>query len=148
MKHRILLSVAALAILGACTPTMTEHGNILQDEQIAQVKPGQHLRSDVLRILGSPTSQSPFDANLWYYTGRQKQKRGVMDAQVIDERVVTVKFNDQGIVTAVNELENESIDIPFSSDATRSYGNEQTMLQEFLGNLGKFNPQSTSSDGP
>ena len=47
-----------LIMLTACTPTTAQRGNMLEDYQIKQIAPGVHGKTDVLKLLGSPTTHS------------------------------------------------------------------------------------------
>lgn len=125
----------------ACTPTVEQRGNMLQDYQIQQVAPGVHSRTDVLRLLGSPTSESTFDSNTWYYIGQTTEKHGIFDPEVIEHRVVEVGFDQDGIVTHVAEVNGDRIDVPYAREKTATHGNDLTVMQQLLGNLGRFNPQ-------
>ncbi len=138
IRKTLLLASVCIAI-SACTPTVTQRGNKLEDFQVEQVVTGIHTRSDVLRILGSPTTQAPFDDNIWYYIGQEKEKRGILDAKVIEERIVIVAFNEDGVVQSITEPGGERIAIPIERDKTPTHGNEMTVIQQMLGNLGKFN---------
>ncbi len=100
------------------------------------------MRSDVLRTLGSPTTQSTFNPDIWYYIGQETEKRGILDPKVIEERIVMVRFHPEtGIVETVEDIDNERINIPIARDKTKTHGNEISALQQMLGNLGKFNPK-------
>lgn len=137
----LFLSICMLT-LGACTPTIANRGNMVEDEQMAKIKTGFHTRSDVLRYLGSPTTVAPFDDNLWYYIGQETEKRGILDPEVIDEKIVEVAFDDSGVVQKVATVDAQRLDVPLSRDKTRTNGNDFTVMQQFLGNLGRFNTQS------
>lgn len=139
-KKSVLMIGAALTI-AACTPTLNQRGNMLTDEQIASVQLGQSTRSDILRSLGSPTTQSPFNEEVWYYIGQETEKRGILDPEVIDERVVAVTFNADGIVEDIRDIDNERLNVPLERDSTKTHGNDLTVVQQLLGNLGRFNPQ-------
>lgn len=141
MKNFRKLSCIALtaALLGACTPTQNIRGNMLQDYQLVEVKAGQDTRSDVLRKLGSPTTTAPFDDNVWYYLGQETEKRGVLDPEVKNERVVAVIFDESGVVTEIQDIDNQRVDLPYVRRKTPTSGNEVTFTQQLLGNLGKFN---------
>lgn len=140
-----ILSLALLAVtaLSGCAPTRDVRGNLLQDEQVAEVVKGQDTRSDVLRKLGSPTTKAPFDDNVWYYLGQETEKRGVLDPEVTDERVVVVFFDGEGIVQDVQDVDNARTEIPYIRRKTQTSGNEVTVLQQFFGNLGRFNTEET-----
>lgn len=136
------LSVAALGI-SACSPTVAKRGNLLEDYQIAEITEGQSTRSEVLRNLGSPTTRSTFDPNVWYYLGQETEKHGILDPEVVNERIIVVAFNEEGVVDIIREIDNERLDIPFKRDKTPTHGNEVTALQQFFGNLGRFNPPTS-----
>lgn len=140
---KTLLLTAALAAtsalsLPACAPTRSVHGNILQEQQVATVQTGTDTQTDVLRKLGSPTTKAPFDDNVWYYMGQETEKRGILDDQVKNEHVVVVMFDDAGIVKSVQNVDNHRIEIPYEREKTPTSGNEITVLQQLLGNVGKF----------
>ena len=136
-----ILLLAGVTLIGACTPTVTQRGNMLEDYQIERIVPSIHTRSDVLRLLGSPTTEAPFDANTWYYIGQETEKRGILDPEVKEERIVVVQFDQEGVVQTVQDMDTERLDVPFERSKTPTHGHEVTAIQQFLGNLGKFNPQ-------
>jgi outer membrane protein assembly factor BamE (lipoprotein component of BamABCDE complex) len=138
----IVLGCTQALLIGACSPTVAIRGNMLEDYQLAELKPGQSTRSDVLRSLGSPTTQSTFDSNVWYYIGQETEKHGILDPEITKERVVVVAFTDEGIVQEAKDVDRAHIDIPYSRDKTPTHGNDVTIAQQFLGNLGKFNPNT------
>lgn len=141
MKNLKLTTFAAITALSlaACTPTHNVHGNLIADYQLEDIQAGVDGRSDILRKLGSPTTRAPFDDNVWYYLGQETEKKGVFDPEVVNERVVVVFFNNDGIVEKIEDVDTDRMDIPYSRDKTKTSGNEITVMQQFIGNLGKFN---------
>ena len=98
--------------------------------------------------MGSPTTQSTFNPNIWYYLGQESEKRGILDQQITDERIVVVIFNEDGVVEAIQEADSERENIPYARTKTPTHGNDLTFLQQLLGNLGRFNtPQDVSATG-
>lgn len=147
MKKFLFLGMTA-ALLSACTPTVNKRGNMVDDFQLKQVTPGVHTRTDVLKIMGSPTTIAPFDDNLWYYIGQETEKRGILDEDITAERIIGVKFDEQGNVVKVQEMKNDRLAIPIERDKTPTFGNDLTFTQQLLGNLGKFNaPESNKKIG-
>lgn len=141
MTQLLILGTCGALTLAACAPTVAQRGNMLEDFQIESVKAGESTRSDVLRALGSPTTKSPFDERTWYYIGQETEKRGILDPEVVKERIIVVNFDAEGFVVSINEAKNGRVDIPYARSKTPTHGNDDSLLQEFLGNLGKFNPQ-------
>ncbi len=144
---QILFFFLACSSIAACSPVVAQRGNMLAEHQLENVRINEHTRSDVLRILGSPTTQSTFNPNIWYYIGQETEKRGIMDDQVTDEKIISVFFDKQGVVRKIEDKSGARIDVPISDDQTKTYGNELTFMQQLLGNVGKFNtPQSSPTD--
>ena len=93
----------------------------------------------MLRKFGSPTTRAPFDDNVWYYIGQETEKRGILDPEITNERIVAVVFNESGIVEDVQDIDNDRVNLPYVRRKTPTSGNEITFMQQFLGDLGKFN---------
>jgi outer membrane protein assembly factor BamE (lipoprotein component of BamABCDE complex) len=138
---KYLLSISAAALLCNCSPTKHTRGNIIQDYQLSKLEVNVDTKTQVMRKIGSPTTIAPFDDNTWYYIGQKTEKRGILDEDVIEEKIVVVTFNQQGQLIEVKQAENEHEDIPYVRRKTPTSGNEVTVLQQLMGNLGKFNPE-------
>lgn len=144
MKKAPIIIAASFLLLSSagCTPTHKIHGNFLKDHQIEGVEKGTDTQSDILRKLGSPTTVAPFNNNIWYYIGQETEKRGILDPEVKEERIVMVAFKN-GYVDQITDVDNERQDIPYVRRETPTSGTEMNAVQQFLGNLGKFNaPES------
>lgn len=135
----LILAGACLLSFAACTPTLAVRGNLLEDYQMKEILPGVDTREDVVRKIGSPTTVAPFSDNTWYYMGQKTEKRGVLDPKVTNERIVVVSFAADGMVDKVVERRDGRQDIPIVQRATPATGNEFTLMQQMLGNIGKFN---------
>ena len=145
-KKVFLLSSCVLALsASACSPVVHQRGNLLENHQMEQITALESTRSDVLRNLGSPTTKSTFDPNVWYYIGQETHKRGILDPEVVQERIVLVAFNEEGFVETIQDVDRERLNIPYVREKTPTHGNETTVMQQFLGNLGKFNPNANQS---
>jgi outer membrane protein assembly factor BamE (lipoprotein component of BamABCDE complex) len=139
--YKPLILIVSLLALASCTPTVEQRGNMLQDHQMKQVIPGIHSRTDVLRLLGSPTSQATFDENIWYYIGQKTEKHGIFDPEVVESRVVEISYSSDGLVQHVAEIDGDRVNVPYARAKTPTHGNDLTIMQQLLGNLGRFNPE-------
>ncbi|MBI1301596.1 MAG: outer membrane protein assembly factor BamE [Alphaproteobacteria bacterium] len=145
--NKIMVLMLCSAILCACAPVVAQRGNLLEDHQLQNVTAGQSTRSDVLRFFGSPTAQSTFNNDVWYYMGQTTEKRGILDETVEEERVIVVEFDQDGLVKSITEQDSERLDIPYARAQTPTHGNDLTFMQQLLGNLGRFNaPQASATD--
>lgn len=139
-KFHLLAASALILSTAGCSPTVAQRGNMLEDHQIEKVQIGASSKSDVLRLVGSPTTVAPFNEDIWYYIGQETEKRGILDPEVTDERIVAIAFNQEGFVEQISDVDQGRINIPIARDKTPTHGNDRTVVQELFGNLGKFNP--------
>lgn len=143
MKKYVFVTVVTLIFtcggLTACTPTKAVRGNILKDYQISDVQPGLDTQSDILRKLGSPTTKAPFDDKTWYYLGQETEKRGILDPKVKSESIVIVRFDENGTVARIDTVDPHRNEVPYVREKTPTSGNEITVMQQLLGNMGRFN---------
>ena len=144
MKTTIAL-FAALLLASACTPTEAIRGNIVEDYRMAEVIPGVSSRTSVLQSLGSPTTVAPFDDNVWYYIGQKTEKRGIFDPKVVDKKTVVVAFNADGIVDTIENIDADLIDVPNVRRKTPTSGNDITVMEQLIGNVGRFNKAKGSA---
>lgn len=138
---QIFLILAASAALSACAPTVNARGNMVKDYQMVTLHPGTSTKTDVLKAMGSPTTQDPFDENIWYYMGQVTEKKGIFDPKVTDERIVQVAFDETGLVKSIQDVGGHRDEIPYERSKTKTSGNEVTLMQQFFGNLGRFNKE-------
>jgi outer membrane protein assembly factor BamE (lipoprotein component of BamABCDE complex) len=135
-------------LLAACEPTIANRGNILDPERLTQIQAGTSTREDVATKLGTPTQVSTFDDKTWYYIGRQTEQYSFLDPEVLKQKAVEIKFDDNGTVTSVNDLDlSHAQDVDAVSRKTPTYGNDNTLIQQLIGNLGHVSPKTQKQEG-
>jgi len=116
---------------------------MLDDDRIKKVTVGESTREDVAAILGSPSAVGTFNDANWYYIGRHSQKTAFFDPNIKDQQIITVSFNDDGVVTEIKKSGLEDVkDISPVARSTPTSGQEVTVMKQLLGNVGKFNKDS------
>ncbi len=137
----LALTTASLIVgltISACTPTIAKRGNAIDEDSLRQIKVGESTREDVARILGTPTQTSTFDDKIWYYIGRRTEQEAFLDPELIEQRIVAIRFTPEGKVEKVNEgTDKYAQTIDPVNAKTPTYGKEVTLMQQLLGNLGK-----------
>lgn len=144
MKKQSVLIIVMLAALGlsACTPTVATRGNLLTDTQFQKVEAQKSTRADVVQAWGPPTASSPFDQNTWYYIGETTSQKGIFAPHVDKRRIVRIKFspaNNDTVVEVADIDPKLAKDVTPVSQTTPAAGKEYTFLQQFIGNIGKYN---------
>ena len=127
--------IASFALV-ACEPTVAERGNTVDPDKLAQLHQGMS-KDEVAKLIGSPTTVSPFDENYWYYMGQRTEQEAFFDAQVTNRRIVEVDFDDDDKVATIKQYgkdQGESVDMV--SDTTQPQGHQTTLAEELFGRGG------------
>lgn len=128
--------------LGSCSPQIASHGNTIEPEMVSQIVPGATTQQEVELILGSPSSVAVLDDETWYYIGSRTESLAFLEPEVLERQVVVVQFDDLGVVQSLEAFGSErSRDVEVVERETPTRGNDLTFLQQFLGNIGRFEEQ-------
>lgn len=139
-------SLAAIALLAACSPTIDSRGYQFDQARVAQITPGVTSREEVAHILGTPSTVATFNDSNWYYISQRYERRSFFQDDLVAQDVVDVAFNDNGIVSAVNKsgLDSATAVTPFAK-TTPTGGAELSAVAQFISNIGRFNPTGAGS---
>jgi outer membrane protein assembly factor BamE (lipoprotein component of BamABCDE complex) len=145
---RIGLAAAVFCGLAGCTPERDVRGILPDQEQIAEITPGQTRQDDVTRIMGTPTAMATFDREIWYYIGERTETVAFFKPEVKEHRVVVVRFDKQGVVEDVRQVDatKEGKNVALVPRETPTKGKELTLIQQLLGNVGRFNKKGEKTD--
>lgn len=136
-------ALAALLMASACSPSVATHGNMVSKSAQAQIEPGVSTRPDVATLWGPPTNVPAFEPNTWYYIGETTSQRGIFEAQTDTRQILKVTFSPEDIVTSVENVDTKvAQNVEPVDRRTPTAGKEYTVFQQFVGNLGKFNPNT------
>jgi outer membrane protein assembly factor BamE (lipoprotein component of BamABCDE complex) len=142
-----LLSCACVALaLAACQPTIDQRGNLPDKSKVAEIEPGVTTKEMVSQILGTPSSVSTFSDRTWYYISRRTEQTAFFDPEVLDQQVVVVGFDEGGVVRDIQHLNlADSRPVNPTARETPSAGKELGIVEQLIGNLGKFNASGAAA---
>ncbi len=141
LRASLLAGILALG-LGACAQDIRVRGNFPNAEAVSKINPGIHSRIDIQSLLGSPSTVSTFRDSKWYYIGQKSTQFAFFEPKVLERTVLVVSFDEAGLVEATRTYaleDGQPID-PVDR-VTPTEGREVSILQQLLGNLGKFPSQ-------
>lgn len=145
---RSVLVLGALLAATACSPTISNHGHRLDSDALAQIEPGISSRDDVARLLGSPSAIGTFDLERWYYISQRMEQQAFYTDEITSQDVVAIDFDPSGTVASVDKTDMSAArQIEPVDDKTKTMGNEFTLLEQLLGNVGRFNTDPSAIDG-
>ncbi|GAJ28799.1 lipoprotein OmlA [Acidomonas methanolica] len=149
-RHKPLRRLAALALLpallGGCAifrPIPISRGSLIEKSDYVQLKPGTSTRSDVLDLLGSPTAKSTFNDNTWIYISLVTAPTPLGFPHIEKQQVVVLAFDNGGVLRHLETLhKKDAIDVGMVSQTTPTPGSHNNLLQQLLGNVGRYNPMA------
>jgi outer membrane protein assembly factor BamE (lipoprotein component of BamABCDE complex) len=131
--------LAAATLAGGCTPISVYQGFQVVDTKPADLKVGTDTKSTVLAELGSPSSVSTFDPNVWFYISQVSEHEAFYQAKTIRRDVVAVSFNkDDDKVTKIDTLTlKDGRVIAYNGRETPTRGRSLSVLEQIIGTLGQ-----------
>lgn len=134
--------------VAACTPIQAQRGQLVTDDQLAQLKIGETAKAEVTAMLGTPTTVAAFDDKQWYYIGEDTKQIGIHPPIIEDRRIVALKFDDNGTLVDKRILSAaDAQQIAMRAGATKVTGQEPNILQQLIGNVGRFSGGDSDSKG-
>jgi len=146
-----ILLVAGLAVAAsACAPVVGVHGFQVVDAKPADVVAGTDTKETVMARLGSPSTTSTFEDNVWYYISQTTERYTYNRPQVSRRSVTEITFNKaDDKVSQVRTLGLEDgQQIAMNGNATPTRGRQLTVLEQLLGNVGRGQLPRTDEDTP
>jgi len=147
----LALAVALLgsALAGGCSPNIVQRGFTATPGSVEKLEAGTQSREDVVRLIGTPSAVATFNPNVWYYISETQESFAFLKPEIIEQKVIQVTFNEAGRVQAVKTYDlKDAQQIEMVERITPTSGKQLTVLEQILGNVGKFNPATRSGGSP
>ena len=147
----ILLVSAAfgpLAVTG-CSTTVDQRGFAPTPGSVEKLELNTQSRDDVVRLIGSPSAIATFNPNIWYYISQKQETWAFLKPVVLEQNVMQLSFNDSGRLQAIKKYDlSDGRDIDMVSRITPTAGKELTILEQIMGNVGRFSgPRQETNPG-
>jgi outer membrane protein assembly factor BamE (lipoprotein component of BamABCDE complex) len=139
MRANRLAPLAIAVLVAACSPIIDSRGNLPETEDREKIRVGALTKDQVASLLGTPSSVATFDPNTWYYISKRTETVAFFRPETIEQKVLTIRFDDAGIVAEVAETGKEAgSEIDPVSRVTPTSGQSFSIWQQLFGNLGRF----------
>jgi outer membrane protein assembly factor BamE (lipoprotein component of BamABCDE complex) len=140
----LLVAVATCAFTAACSPNISTHGNVPNGEIIKSIRVGMSNRDQVAAMLGTPSAVATFNKEAWYYVGSSISRVAFWKPDVLERRVLVIRFDKEGVVQKIEHLDKmDGREVKIVGRTTPTRGKELTILDQLLGNIGKFSGANT-----
>ncbi len=141
-KKCLLLSLG-LCLLTSCAVEIEEHGKRIGKDLLDKIVPGSTQKQQVLSILGAPSTENDFGNKAWFYVASNNRKTALFGDKLLSRSIIKIMFNDKNTVTEITTLtEKDQNTVEHKQEKTPTAGQEIGILQQLLGNVGRFNTGS------
>lgn len=140
MKIRQIAATLTVALLtAACGQIVDQRGHQPVPGTIEKLEVGAQGRDDVLRLMGSPSTIATFGDEVWYYISTRNESTAFLPQRVIEQRVVAISFGGDGRVREIKQYDlKDGREVEMVARKTPTSGKELTIVEQILGNVGKF----------
>lgn len=138
-----LVCGAALGLLIACAPVISQRGYVPDPANENAIKVGTDTKTSVQARLGYASTTATFGNDSWYYISSTEKQVAFFTPTVLKRQVVAIYFDKANKVTDIKRygLRDGHV-IAFESRETPARGRETTFLQELL----KATPGSSATN--
>jgi outer membrane protein assembly factor BamE (lipoprotein component of BamABCDE complex) len=143
LRRQITTAAVAVAMSGmllSCAARIDNHGNELDLDNLVEIEPGKTRKSRVSALLGAPSSTSDYGEDTWLYIGATTRTVAFFKPELTNRKVVYITFDKDGVVGSIGKLsEADGKKIEYVDRETATAGQRITLLQQLIGNIGRFN---------
>ena len=140
MKKLFIFFIIPL-FFSACTLKKVEkhHGVHFLDKKQEKLTVNQSNKNDILELLGSPSTKSTFDNDLWIYIERKTDTaflRKFGNEKIIVNNVLLLEINNMGLLAKKEFLDLTNMkELKFVEHTTENQYRKSTFVYDFLSSL-------------
>ena len=140
MKKLFIFFIISLFI-SACTlkKVQKHHGVHFLDKKQEKLKVNRSNKNDIIKLLGSPSTKSTFDNDLWIYIERKIDNSSLIkfgNEKIIVNNVLLLEINSMGLLEKKEFLDLKNMqDLKFSEVTTNNQYKKNTFLYDFLSSM-------------
>jgi outer membrane protein assembly factor BamE (lipoprotein component of BamABCDE complex) len=129
----VLVPLAAISLLIACAPVISQRGYVADPANEGTIKTGADTKTSVQSRLGYASTTATFGNDSWYYISATEKQVAFFTPTVLRRTILAVYFDKTNKVTAVRHfgLQDGHV-ISFEKKETPARGRELTFLQQLL----------------
>jgi outer membrane protein assembly factor BamE (lipoprotein component of BamABCDE complex) len=140
--RRLALAGIAATMMAGCAATRDFHGYVPDQALATDVQPAVDTRSTVLARLGTPSTTSIFNDDLWVYMSSTRELLTFYYPKVVAREIVAIQFDEDDVVSDVLVYDvNDGRTLAYNSRVTPTRGRELGILEQLFGTIGNLRNQ-------
>ena len=138
---KILLFIPIFLIITNCNlkQNIEHHGVHLLEKKNEELRINENNKNDILKLLGPPSVQSPFNNDLIFYIERKIRTEGLYKLgkrKILKNNVLIVQIDNRGILVKKEFINlNQMNDIEISKKITEIDYQNSTFIYDFLSSM-------------
>lgn len=139
----MLALVLVMATLAACGGQYRNHGYMPLAEDVDALIVGVDTRDSIIEVMGVPTTGGVLTEEAMYYVRSRVHHKGYVKPNEIQRDVLVFSFDKNQILRNVERfgIEKGKL-IRLEHRVTEAPGGDRSVLQQIIGSIGGFNPNS------
>ena len=140
MRKLFIFFIISLFI-SACTLKKAEkhHGVRFLNKKQEKLTVNQSNKNDILKLLGSPSTKSTFDNDLWIYIERKTDNSSLTrfgSERIIVNNVLLLEINKMGLLEKKDFLDLANMqELKFAEQTTENQYKKNTFVYDFLSSM-------------
>jgi outer membrane protein assembly factor BamE (lipoprotein component of BamABCDE complex) len=140
--RRLAFAGIAAALMAGCAATRDFHGYVPDQALATDVQPAVDTRTTVLARLGTPSTTSIFNDDLWVYMSSTRELLTFYYPKVVAREIVAIQFDEDDVVSDVLVYDvNDGRTLAYNSRVTPTRGRELGILEQLFGTIGSLRNQ-------
>ena len=140
MKNLFIFLLIALFFSACSLKKVTKHHGVhFLNKKQEKLTVNQSNKNDILKLLGSPSSKSTFDNDLWIYIERKTDNSSLLKfgkEKILLNNVLILEINSMGILEKKEFLDQDDMkNIKFTEQTTENQFKKNSFLYDFLSSM-------------
>ena len=128
-----LIYTIILILIYNCSPRISRHGNFFTKEELNILKSTKLNKSEIIEVLGQPSTKSTFSDNTWYYIYFIQKERAVFEVKNTANTVLKIRFDEKQNVSNYSIIKSDKAsEVSISTDITESNALKKGLVRELL----------------
>jgi len=139
--RKLFIFIIISLFISACTLKKVEkyHGVHFLDKKQEKLNINQSNKNDILKLLGSPSTKSTFDNDLWIYIERKTDNSSLTkfgSERIIVNNVLLLEINNVGLLEKKEFLDLTNMQkLKFAEQTTENQYKKNTFVYDFLSSM-------------
>ena len=105
---RFIGYVIIISLIYNCSPRISRHGNFFSKDELRILQTTRLNKSEIIEILGQPSTKSTFSNNTWYYIFFIQKEKAYFQVKNSRNKVLKIKFDVKQNVESYDIIENDT----------------------------------------